>query len=93
MEREERKHKKIIESKVPLMRDKQIHTNMGNAPMDSDTAIRVIKRNTGIEDDQTIADSLNRLIQSGHVVTANGIGKNGHKLFVRRNPYKEVKIE
>lgn len=84
-ERQNRKHLKEIESKIPQVRDKQIYNEFPQDKiLDTDSAVKTLKSKTGLKD-QEIAESLNRLIQDHKIITANGIKSN--KMYLRRNLY------
>jgi len=70
MDREEKKHLKKIQGKIPQMRDSQIYDCLpDNDVFQDQTAIKVIKGSLGL-DDQEVADSLNRLIEKHKLVTS-----------------------
>ena len=86
MRREQRKHSKDIEQNhIPRVKDKKIYSELGDEIIDSDTAIRMLKNKTGINNDEEIADSLNRLIENKSIVSSTGHHTN--KVFLRKNPY------
>ena len=84
MNREEKKHLKRIQGKIPGMRDSQIYDSLpDNDVFQDQTAIKVIKSKIGIGD-QEIADSLNRLIEKRKLVTSFD---TQNKLYLRKNPF------
>jgi len=85
MDREEKKHLKRIQGKIPQMRDNQIYGCLpDNDVFQDQTAIEVIKGRLGL-DDQEIADSLNRLIEKRKLATSIDTRNN---LYLRKNPFK-----
>lgn len=84
MDREEKKHLKRIQGKIPHMRDSQIYNSLpDNDVFQDQTAIRVISGKIGISD-QEVADSLNRLIEKRKLVTSFD---TQNKLYLRKNPF------
>ncbi len=84
MDREEKKHQKQIQGKIPQMRDSQIYDSLpDNDVFHDQTALRVIS-GIGISD-QEVADSLNRLIEKRKLVTSFD---TRNRLFLRKNPFK-----
>ena len=69
-ERLNKKHQKVIEGKIPEIRDSDIYRSLpySDNVFQDQTAIKVIKEKTGISY-QEIADSLNRLIEKCKLVT------------------------
>jgi hypothetical protein len=83
MQRDERRQKKIIESKISQLRDSQLYSEFpDNDILGSDQAIIILKDKTG--NDQEIADSINLLIQSHKLVTSQGMY---NKVYLRKNRY------
>lgn len=80
-----KKHEEDIKGRIPQMRDSQVYDYLPDKdPFEDQNAIRVIKGKIGIPD-QEIANSLNRLIEKGKLVTSRAIKTN--KLYLRKNPY------
>lgn len=84
MDREEKKHLKRIQGKIPQMRDSQIYDSLpDNDVFQDQTAIRILSGKIGLSE-QEVADSLNRLIQKRKLVTSFD---TRNKLYLRKNPF------
>jgi hypothetical protein len=85
MRREEQKHRKQIESKIPHLRDKQIYDSFPSKDILPDhAAIKILKDKTGLAEND-IVESVNRLIEGRKIISKNGMKTN--KLYLRKNPY------
>jgi hypothetical protein len=85
MRREDQKHKKQIESKIPQVRDKQIYDSFPESDILPDqTALKILKDKTSLAETE-IVESLNRLIEKRKIISKNGLKTD--KLYLRKNPY------
>jgi hypothetical protein len=89
MERERRKHEKLVASKVEEIRPKQVWSSLENDKIyDSDSVIKYVRDITGIDNDSEAANIVNNLIDRKALVSTRGIRDN--RLYLRRNPYAKL---
>ena len=84
MNHQDKKHRKDIESKLPEMRDQQIWTSFPNDLVTDQSAIKTLKDKTSLDED-TIVNSINRLIEKRKIISVNG--RKTNSLYLRKNPY------
>jgi hypothetical protein len=90
-ERLNKKHQKVIEGKIPEIRDSDIYRSLPDSDdvFQDQTAIKVIKEKTGISY-QEIAESLNRLIEKCKLVTSFD---TRNRLYLRKTHSTSIPVK
>ena len=83
----ERLHKKRIDKKLPEMYSKTVYNSLPDTEiMTSNTAIKYVKQNSPLSNDDIIVKGLNSLLDSKKLVGTN----HGGKLYLRKNNLKGI---
>jgi hypothetical protein len=83
----DRLHKKRIDEKLPEMYAKTVYQSLLDTEIiSSDRAIKIIKQNSPLDNDEIIVKGLNSLLDSKKLVSTN----HGGKLYLRKNNLKGI---
>ena len=83
----DRLHKKRIDEKLPEMYAKTVYQSLPDTEiMSSERAIKIVKQNSPLENDEIIVKGLNSLLDNKKLISTN---RNG-KIWLRKNNLKGI---
>ena len=83
----DRLHKKQIDEKMPQMYAKTVLNALPDTEiMASNTAIKYVKQNSPLDDDNTIIRGINICLDSKDLISTN----HGGKMYIRKNNLKGI---
>ena len=83
----ERLHKKQLDKQLPQAYAKTVYQSLPDTEiMTSNTAIKYVKQNSPLDNDEIIVKGLNSLLDTKQLVSTN----RGGKLYLRKNNLKGI---